>query len=177
MQCRVRRAYNSEERCTSLIEAAAMTSRVLSFDPPSACTMTTRSLGKYFRSPTRMACTTSPTVPALLWVGTPTSRSTSPTLISSRIKSSVSTLVSSRRNPCHTSSDVLPVLHDFISVAIETKRTGKDPWLTDMANHRCVERYSGQTFPPEYCPCSGAGRVPLPERNSKGYSPPVPSHS
>src|SRR5579863_3934736 len=170
MLCRVRRAYKSEERCTSLIEAAATTSRVLSFDPPSAFTMTTRSRGKYLRSPTRIACTVSPTVLALLCVGTPTRRSTSPTLISSRIKSSVRTLVSSRRNPCHTGSDVSPVLHIFISVVNGTRRTGKAPWLTDTANRRFVERYFCQTFLPECCLCSAAGRVLLPARNWKDYS-------
>src|SRR5580658_7812253 len=174
MQCSVRRAYKSEECCRSLIEAAAITSRVLSFDPPSAFTMTTRSLGKYFRSPTRIDCTTSPTVFALLCVDTPTSRSTSPTLISSRIKSSVRTLVSSRRNPSHAGSDATDsILQCFICAANGTRRTGEVPWLTDTANHRCGERYSGQTFPPEYCPCTVAGRVPLLVRNSKGYSPPA----
>src|SRR5258708_34299165 len=66
--------------------------------------ITARSRGKCFSSPARIACTTVPRVFALLNVGKPTRRSTSPTLMSWRRKSSLRTLLSARRTSTDSSN-------------------------------------------------------------------------
>src|ERR1700732_1862090 len=68
--------------------------------------ITARSRGKYFSNPARMTCTTVPRVFASLKVGKPTRRSTSPTLMSWRRKSSLRTLLSARRSSSTDYSDL-----------------------------------------------------------------------
>src|SRR5215469_7897789 len=84
------------------MEAARTRSWVPSREPPSALMMTERARGKYFNSPARTDCTICPTVWPSLYVGKPTRISTSPTLISSRMKSSESMLPSATKRSTRT---------------------------------------------------------------------------
>src|SRR3979490_1955900 len=76
------------------------TSVVLSVDPPSTFTITTRSLTKFWRTLSSLARTVCAIVTALMYEGIPTNRSTSPTLISWRIKSSPRKLSSAKLRAC-----------------------------------------------------------------------------